>query len=396
MEDGPATSAPGYALDRLAAEGVSPWLAGFHRGLDAARWAPAGVRGAVFDPGAPARALRSQPAYGPQLARLSAAAVSAGSAAWALTVRDLRHACDLLGPLHAATRGMDGLVSGGTDPAAVRPTDGPALAAEAAELVRAVRRPNFVVRLPSTPAGLAAARECLGRGIGVHLSGVLRVRRYAEVLDACFAGLEAARSAGLPLAEIATLASVPVADLDAAVDARLPENSAGRELRGHAGLCAARLLHALRDRGLESGRWRALRAAGARPPRLLFVAPPAGAVRCAEQFVSWGTVQAIPPALWSTLTRSARPGGEALLGQARAAHAVLRALATLGLRYEALAAGAEAAAAARDAAGWAALRAAVGDGLHAAAHHPPEPCAPGAAAVRAATGHRTPCPPDRP
>jgi transaldolase len=374
MEDGPATSAPGYALHRLAAEGVSPWLAGFHRGLDASRWAPAGVRGALFDPGVPARALRS-PAYGPQLARLSGAAVSAGAAAWAVTVRDLRHACDLLGPLHTASRGMDGLVSGGTDPAATGAGDAAALAAEAAELARAVRRPNLVVRLPSTPAGLAAARECLGRGIGVHVAGVLRARRYAQVLDACFAGLEAARSAGLPLAEIATLASVPVAELDAAVDARLPENSAGRELRGRAGLCAARLLHALRDRGLESARWRALRAAGARPPRLIFTAPPAGAVRCAEQLVSWGTVQAIPPALWSTLTRTARPGGEALLGQAPAAHTALRSLATLGLRYEALAARAEAAAAARDAAGWTALRVAI----H-AAHHPADPYAPDAPA----------------
>lgn len=82
-------------------------------------------------------------------------------------------------------------------------------------------RPNLLVKIPATAAGLTAIRDCVGRGLGVHATGLYSVRRYGQVVDAYFDGLEQALAAGLPLAAIASVASLPVGRVDREIDRRL-------------------------------------------------------------------------------------------------------------------------------------------------------------------------------
>lgn len=336
---GPDASA---RLRQLTAEGVSLWLHGVQRDSSEAAWfrwlvAENLVCGAVFHPPTLARALGAGPAYLAQLVRLARQRMSPAAAVWAISVQDLRTACDALLPLHAASDGADGLVSGSLDPAS--DGDPAAMVAEAVDLTRAVSRPNLLVRLPATAAGLVAARDCLGQGIGVHIADVARAERYSSVLDAYFSGMERALTVGLRLASIASVASVPVGEVDTAVDARLPDSEQGRALRGAAGVATARLLYAVREERLGCTRWRTLRAAGARPQRLMWTAMDAGGpgsppTRYVDGLVSWGSVQALPPPLLRTAASSARPRGEALLGRAGEAKAVVERLRELGICYE--------------------------------------------------------------
>lgn len=341
MAEHPGAPAAAAPLEQLTAEGVSLWLQGVHCGETRTQWfrtltAVDLLRGAVFAPSALARALESGE-YQPQLARLADGKMSDIAAGWVVCVQDLRTACDALLRQHTATDGWDGLVSGGLD----WPADGdPAsLFAEAVDLSRAVARPNLLVQLPATARGLVAARDCFAQGIGVHVVGVAGVERYHSVLDAYFSGLERARAVGLRLASIASVASVPVGEVDVAVDARLPDTAEGRALRGAAGVSTARLLYAANEERLGSGRWRVLRAAGARPQRLMWTAldaPDAASphTRYVDGLVSWGTVQAMPPPLLRLAARDARPRGEALLGRTDDALSVVGSLARLGVAYD--------------------------------------------------------------
>ncbi|GAA3041088.1 hypothetical protein GCM10020000_19670 [Streptomyces olivoverticillatus] len=185
----------GAVLRELIAEGVSPWLDGLCRssltsGLLARLVTSGAVRGAAFEPAALARDLTGTTAYHQQLAHLACRSVPLETAVHALCAYDLRSACDELRPVFEATDGLDGQVSMDLDPALAH--DAPATVAAAAELHRAACRPNALVKIPATDEGLAAIVECLGRGIGVHVTEVFSVRRYGQVVDAYFEGLERA------------------------------------------------------------------------------------------------------------------------------------------------------------------------------------------------------------
>ncbi|WP_371498451.1 transaldolase [Kitasatospora sp. NBC_00374] len=334
-------------LRQLVAEGVSPWLDGIHRGLLASGALTrlvdeTGVRGATSDPAALADALVHGTAYRDQLLRLAHHRVSVDGALWAASVQDLRLACEELREVFESTHGYDGLVSMDLDPRLAH--DAAATVTEAAELARAVGRPNALVKIPATAAGLAAIRDCIGLGIGVHATEIYSVARYTQVVDAYFDGLEIAHAADRRLAVIASVASLPVGRVDHEVDGLLGElgSEDARSLLGQAALAAARLLYRVYEEHLGGERWRTLRAAGARPQRLMWTDTTAAAGRVGpgtgyvESLVSWGTVNAMSPSTLDQAARHSRLRGDTLMGQHEAAQKVLDRLGRLGISYDAV------------------------------------------------------------
>ncbi|MEH6375211.1 transaldolase family protein [Streptomyces sp. KLMMK] len=370
----------GEVLRELLAEGVSPWLDGLRRSLLAsgalARLVAAGeVRGATSDPGALAAEVADGTAYGQQLAHLACRSVPPTTAVQALCAYDLRAACDELRPVFAATRGLDGHVSMGPDPwlAGGSRVTAEAFADAAAALHGAACRPNALVRIPATDEGLAATGACLARGIGVHVTGIFSVRRYEQVVDVWFAGLERARAAGLDLSAIPSLASLPVARIDAEVDARL--RAAGRAggtvgpgVRGTASLAVARLVYRRYEEGLGSARWRVLAAAGARPQRVMWSvgspveSEPRG-VPYVESLVAWGTVSAMSRTTLAAAGRRGRLRGDTLTGQEGTARAAVVRFEAAGVSFDEVARALEAESAVRAGRAWGALRGAVADRL---------------------------------
>ncbi|WP_344344516.1 transaldolase family protein, partial [Kitasatospora putterlickiae] len=146
-----------------------------------------------------------------------------------------------------------------------------------------------------------------------------------------------------PLAAIASVASLPVGRVDREIDRRLaaitgPDAAA---LRGRTGQAAARLMYRAYEDRLGDGRWRALRASGARPQRLLWTDSALGGAAAQARYVaglvSWGTAHAMTRPVLEAAARRLRLEGDTLLGRQEAAGAVLDRLARLGIDYDAAA-----------------------------------------------------------
>ncbi|MCC2274853.1 transaldolase [Streptomyces sp. ET3-23] len=327
-------TAVGGDLDRLAAEGVSPWLDGAGRRLLASGGLAdlvrhRGVRGARLDAAvlaaSPAGADDAYDEYAGQLRFLAHRDVRPDAALQALIACDARWACDDLLPVYEATRGREGHVSAdaGPDP---RPADAEAL-------VRAVNRPNILVKIPATsPTALETVRACIGRRIGVHVTEIFSLRRYGEVADAYTTGLEHARAAGHSLSGIASVAELPVGRIGTEVDrllARLGTPQA-RALRGEAGRAAAQMVYDAYEERLGGDRWASLAASGAVPQTVMW-----SGVRCVERYVAWGTAVALPLGPGNGICPLPLEG-DTLSGREAAGRAVWGALGRLGVSYGAV------------------------------------------------------------
>jgi transaldolase len=169
-----------------------------------------------------------------------------------------------------SSAGVDGRVSIEVDPRLAHDTE--ATIKQAAELWAIVDRPNALIKIPATKAGLPAIAATIGAGISVNVTLIFSVERYREVVDAYLAGLEIAQASGIDLAGIHSVASFFVSRVDTEIDKRL--NALGTDvalsLRGKAGLANARLAWAAHEDVLATRRWSELAARGALAQRPLW------------------------------------------------------------------------------------------------------------------------------
>jgi transaldolase / glucose-6-phosphate isomerase len=195
---------------------------------------------------------------------------------WQLAVEDIQAAADLFRPLYEDTGGGDGYVSLEVSPALAHDTE--ATLAQAEALWARVARPNLMIKIPATPAGLPAIHQAIAAGINVNVTLIFSLQRYAEVMDACLSGLEARLEKGLPLDRIASVASFFVSRLDSKVDAHLEalvkaegERSAeAAALLGQAAIANVKLAYAAFQETFAGPRFAHLQKAGARPQRPLW------------------------------------------------------------------------------------------------------------------------------
>jgi transaldolase len=195
----------------------------------------------------------------------------------ALAVEDVRRAADVLAPVHRASGGADGFVSLEVAPDLAHDTE--ATLAEARRLHRTVERPNLMIKVPGTAAGVPAIRRLLAEGVPVNITLLFAREAYAEVAEAHLAALEERLERGLPVDGPASVASFFVSRIDTLVDQRIEEGAAALEpprredllaLRGRTAIANAKLAYRDFQGRVDSERWRRLAAAGARPQRLLW------------------------------------------------------------------------------------------------------------------------------
>src|SRR6202011_1144872 len=121
-----------------------------------------------------------------------------------VTTDDVREGCDVLRPQWEASDGVDGRVSIEVDPRLAHDTDKTIL--QAIELWKIVDRPNLLIKIPATLAGLPAITAVIGEGISVNVTLIFSVERHRAVMDAYLAGLEKAKEAGHDIAKIHSVA----------------------------------------------------------------------------------------------------------------------------------------------------------------------------------------------
>jgi transaldolase len=328
-------------LNELQDAGVSIWLDTLSRelldsGAFAALIAESAVTGATSNPTIFAKAITGSDRYDDQLRAAVAAGVRAPRELFfELALEDVRRAADLLRPVYDASAGRDGFVSFECTPDLAGDTA--ATLAQAVELWDRLARPNVMIKVPATEAGVPAIEELTARGVKVNVTLLFSIARYEQVIDAYLAGLERRASSGDPIDSIASVASFFVSRVDAKTDAML---LAGSDLRGRVAIANARLAYArYRDR-FSDPRWLALRAAGGQPQRPLWAStatkdPAYSDVLYVEELIAPDVINTMPEA---TLRAFADHGdaGRAFDPSSTAAEDTLRRAADAGIELAAV------------------------------------------------------------
>ncbi|UNK72292.1 transaldolase [Microbacterium sp. H1-D42] len=212
----------------------------------------------------------SDTSYDAQVHELAASGASAEEAVFAATTQDVREALDVFRPIWEATNHVDGRVSIEVSPDLAHDTAG--TVAQAKQLWSAVDRPNLLVKIPATKAGLPAITETIAAGISVNVTLIFSLERHAEVIDAYLAGLEQAHAAGIDLSGIHSVASFFVSRVDTETDKRLEAIGTDEAvaLKSKAGLANARLAYELFEQKFADKRAQDLVAQGANLQRPLW------------------------------------------------------------------------------------------------------------------------------
>lgn len=339
-------------LRDLASRGQSVWLDDLHRGLiesgELARLIREdGLAGLTSNPAILAQALRGRAEYRGAVHAARGRGESPRAMFEALAIADVRAAADSFRPVYEATAAQDGYVSMEVSPRLADDASG--TVAEARALWQRIGRPNVMIKVPATPAGLEAIPELLVAGINVNVTLLFSVCRHAAVIEAFLEALEVRLRRGEPLQGVASVASFFVSRIDTAVDAYLDALSApgssgtqARSLRGQAAFaCAGRAYDAWLS-ATGTRRWARLAGAGARMQRLLWAStstkdPSYRDVRYVENLVAGHTINTMPPATLAAF-RDHGTAGDAFDRHRASAEATLGALGALGVDVEEVAA----------------------------------------------------------
>jgi transaldolase len=251
--------------------GQSPWLDNLTRSYitsgELARKRDVGIRGLTSNPTIFEKAISGSSDYDEQFRELVSAGGGVVDDYWALVTRDVREALGVFAPLYESSGGGDGFVSLEVAPDLAHDTD--RTIAVARQLHETIDRPNLMVKIPATAAGVPAIRAMVAEGRNINVTLIFSLERYAEVIEAYLSGLEA--YAG-DLSHIHSVASFFISRVDTEVDRRLetigtPEALA---LRGRAAIAQGKLAYQLFRQHFSGPRWDALAERGALVQRPLW------------------------------------------------------------------------------------------------------------------------------
>ncbi|MDE2899194.1 MAG: transaldolase, partial [Chloroflexota bacterium] len=211
-------------LHELHAHGQSVWLDFLSRDLvdsgELARLvAEEGVRGMTSNPTIFQEAIKGSDTYDEDIRRLGAQGFSPEEMFEAIAVDDIAAACDVLRPVFDESGMTDGFVSLEVSPRLAHDTEG--TVEEARRLLASVNRPNLMIKVPATPAGLPAVETLISEGVNVNITLIFAQAVYRGVVDAYLSALENRAAAGKPVDDVASVASTFVSRIDTAVDAQL-------------------------------------------------------------------------------------------------------------------------------------------------------------------------------
>jgi transaldolase len=298
-------------IQALHALGQSLWYDNIQRrfledGSLAAMIQRGDIRGVTSNPTIFHNAIARSPDYDPVLKALQSSELTAEQVFIELAIQDIRSAADLFTPLYDETQAGDGFVSLEVSPYLAHNTA--ATLAEAIRLWELVNRPNLMVKIPATPAGIPAITQAIAAGVNVNVTLIFSLERYAEVMHAYMLGLETRVAAGLPIQSINSVASFFVSRIDTKIDAQLQEISqrgvsASRKasaLLGKAAIANARLAYSLFKETFSQERFQRLAQQGGRYQRPLWAStstknPNYRDVIYIEELIGPRTVNTAPP-----------------------------------------------------------------------------------------------------
>jgi transaldolase len=342
-------------LIRLREAGQSPWCDQLSRELlesgQLARMVNEdGITGLTSNPTIFHKALSVGRSYDRQIRECAAKGLDCNAIYEDLAVRDIQAVADLLLPIYRRTYRIDGYVSLEVSPELAHDTE--ASIAEARRLWKAVDRPNLMIKIPGTQAGLPAVTTLLAESVNVNVTLVFGLRRYRQVLEAHVAGLHLARARGIDLSGIASVASFFVSRVDTLVDRLLDlkanvaatpvERERLQRLKGRAAIANAKAARVYWEVWRRDDPMRSLLADGAQAQRLLWAStstknPAYKDVLYVEELIGPDTVNTMPMETIAAFADHGSVRGATLRAGGADAMAVLTSLAAARIKMESVA-----------------------------------------------------------
>ncbi|MFH1887030.1 MAG: bifunctional transaldolase/phosoglucose isomerase [Pseudomonadota bacterium] len=317
-------------LQELAASGQSVWC-DFVRRLfvtsgELSRWIGRGVSGVTSSPYLYEKAIAASQDYDGDLKVLAGRGLSVDEMYESLAVTDMRLAADALAWVYEQTRGRDGFVTMGLDPAMARDADW--TVAAALRLFSAVGRENVMIKVPATTAGVEAIRRLTAAGVNVNATLGFGEAACVAAAQAFLEGLgelsEKGPKApgGIGVDRLGCLVSVYAGRMDDTLGRAL-ERAGEATFKGMApGVALARLIHGRLEETLSTDKARALAEKGVRLPLTLFTSmdvrnPALGGTHYVDALALPGTKATCPPRILAALLDAGSPPAPASPDEAR-------------------------------------------------------------------------------
>ena len=285
----------------LTRAGVSVWLDQIRRSMvehgELARMIGQDcLRGLTANPSIFEKAILGSSDYDDELESFAQEQLDALAIYERIAIRDVQAAADVLADVHRESNGRDGFVSLEVSPDLAHDTDGTLV--QVRDYWRRLDRPNVMIKIPGTPAGVPAIEQALYDGININVTLLFAVDAYEAVARAYIRALERRRDKGLPL-DVNSVASFFVSRVDTNVDRRLAELG-HTDLQGKAAIANARLAYRRFKQIFSGPRWETLRRDGAAVQRPLWASTSTKDPRYpdtlyVEELVGPHTVNTMPP-----------------------------------------------------------------------------------------------------
>lgn len=308
-----------------------------------------GIRGVTSNPDIFQKALTSSTLYDKAIERLATTGHSSLEIYETLATEDVRKAADILRPVWQKSRGYDGYVSLEVSPHLAH--DAVATIDEAVRLWQTVDRPNLMIKVPATQAGLVAIEELIALGINVNVTLLFSLETYNSVMEAYCAGLERRAKKGESLSDVRSVASFFVSRIDTLIDSLLAsrvtnlpqaETAVAGALYGKAAVACAKLAFQQYLKLFSSSRFKRLQERGANEQRPLWAStstknPLYSPTAYVGPLVGKGTINTLPTTTLDEWLKSGEPHADTILEGTEQAQQTLTTLKSLGVDLEAVA-----------------------------------------------------------
>jgi transaldolase / glucose-6-phosphate isomerase len=229
----------------------------------------------------------------------------------ALAIEDIQNALDIMRPIYDRTGGRDGYVSLEVSPLIANDTA--TTTSEALRLFKTLNRPNAMIKIPATEAGLPAIEEAIAEGVNINVTLIFGVENYVQVAEAYIRGLERRLAGGHDISKIASVASFFLSRIDVAVDRVLDNNiraaqtrgdlarvSLNNRLKGKTAIANAKIAYKRFKHIFYGKRFEKLRSVGAMPQRVLWAStstknPAYPDTMYLDALIGRDTVNTVPP-----------------------------------------------------------------------------------------------------
>ncbi len=270
-----------------------------------------GVRGLTSNPSIFQKAISTSSVYDSDIKMQAGRDRSDIEIFESLAIDDIRAAADMLHDVYVSSGGADGFASLEVNPHLA--DDTVKTVEEARRLFAAVNKPNVMIKVPATTAGIPAIKTLISEGININVTLIFSANTYEDVREAYISGLESRSIAGKDISNISSVASFFVSRVDSAIDGVVETLGPDHQtLIGNTAIANAKVAYKDFQETFRSKRFTSLQEKGARVQRPLWAStstknPSFSDVLYVESLIGSDTVTTMPDATLEAYTDHGQP-----------------------------------------------------------------------------------------